>query len=138
MRAFRLLPALVLVLALPGTEAAAQTADSATAAVGEREGAAAGHGESVAGARWSSAAATFFLTPFLGGVAVLAQSGRDPENAPSFVPPPPAPLVSSPSYERAYREAYRQEYLARRRHAMRSSMIVTSVLFFAAAAALSG
>ena len=53
-------------------------------------------------------------------------------------PPPPAPLASSPTYVRAYRDTYRDQYLPRRRHTMRSTMIVTSVVFFAAAAAFGG
>ena len=116
----------------------AQSADSASAAVGEREGAAAGRSASVSGVRWSSAAATFFLTPFVGGVAGLARSSNDPGGVPSVIPPPPAPLVSTAPYERAYRDAYRAEYLPRRRHTMRTTMIVTSVVFIGVAAAFSG
>jgi len=107
-------------------------------AVGEREGTAAGRSASMSGPRWGSAAATFFLTPFIGGVAVLARANKDPGDVPSVVPPPPAPLVSSAQYERAYRDAYRAEYVPRRRHTMRTTMIVTSVLFIGAAAAFSG
>ncbi|PYP76137.1 MAG: hypothetical protein DMD35_19605 [Gemmatimonadetes bacterium] len=119
--------------------AGAQSADSTTAATaGEREGSAAGRSASLSGVRWSSAAATFFLTPFIGGAAVIVRSGQDPDGVPTLIPPPPAPLASSASYERAYRDAYRAEYLPRRRHTMRSTMIVTSVLFIAAAAAFSG
>ncbi|MFL5617998.1 MAG: hypothetical protein ACJ79A_06320 [Gemmatimonadaceae bacterium] len=127
-----------LAVVLTGAAAAAQSADSAAAAVGRLEGSAAGRSASMSGVRWRSAAATFFLTPFIGGVAVLARSGRDPDDAPSLVPPPPARLVSTAPYERAYRETYRAEYLPRRRHTMRSTMIVTTVVFIAAAAAFSG
>jgi hypothetical protein len=57
---------------------------------------------------------------------------------PSLVPPPPTPVASTSLYERAYRDAYRAEYVPRRRHAMRSAMIVTSVLFVGAVAAIGG
>ena len=53
-------------------------------------------------------------------------------------PPPPAPLASSPTYVRAYRDTYRDQYLPRRRHTMRSTMMVTNVLFLGAVAALGG
>lgn len=118
---------------------AAQTADSATAAaVGERAGAADGRSASTSRARWGSAAATFFGTPFIGGTAVLVSSGKDPADVPSLVPPPPSAVASTAVYERSYRDAYRAEYLPRRRHTMRTTMIVTSVVFVGFAAAFSG
>ena len=110
----------------------------------------------MSGVRWGSAAATFFLTPFIGGIVVLVRSGSDPddvpdnsnpyfaevarsiEDVPDLVPPPPTPVVSTTLYERAYRDAYRAEYLPRRRRTMRSTMLVTSVIFIATAAAFSG
>jgi len=138
MRLDRYFFVVLITLSLASTSAAAQRADSASAAVGEREGTAAGRSASMSGPRWGSAAATFFLTPFIGGVAVLSRKNKDPGDVPSVVPPPPAPLVSSAQYERAYRDAYRAEYVPRRRHTMRTTMIVTSVLFIGAAAAFSG
>jgi hypothetical protein len=137
----RVSPSLVLVLSigLANHTAAAQGTDSTAAATaGARDGSAAGRSASMSSVRWGSAAATFFLTPVLGGVAVLVRSGNDPDGAPSVVPPPPGPIVSSAAYDRAYRDAYRDQYLPRRRHTMRSTMIVTSAVFFAAAAAFSG
>ena len=92
----------------------------------------------MSGVRWGSAAATFFLTPFIGGVVVLVRSGSDPDDVPDLVPLPPTPVVSTTLYERAYRDAYRAEYLPRRRRTMRSTMLVTSVIFIATAAAFSG
>jgi hypothetical protein len=139
LRRRRFLLLIPLAIILGSTSAFAQAADSTNAAaIGARDGSAAGRSASTSGARWGSAAATFFLTPFIGGVGVLVQSGKSPDGVPSFVPPPPAPLVSSTAYVQAYRDAYRAEYLPRRRHTMRSTMIVTSVVFIAAAAAFSG
>ena len=129
----------MLAITLAGADGAAQSADSATAAaVGHREGSAAGRSASMSGVRWGSAAATFLATPFIGGVVVLARSGSEPDDVPGLVPPPPAPVASTALYERAYREAYRAEYLPRRRHTMRSTMVVTSVVFVGLLAALSG
>ena len=128
-----------LVISLGSAPAIAQSADSASAAaIGAREGSAAGRSASMSGVRWGSAAATFFLTPILGGAVVLVRSGSDPGDVPSLVPPPPTPVASTSLYERAYRDACRAEYVPRRRHAMRSAMIVTSVLFVGAVAAIGG
>ena len=128
-----------LAMALGSAAATAQSADSTTAAaVGEREGSAAGRAAHMSGVRWGTAAATFFLTPIIGGAVVLARSGSDPGSVPSLVPPPPAAVASTAQYERAYRDAYRAEYLPRRRHTMRATMIVTSVVFIAAVAGFSG
>jgi hypothetical protein len=139
MRLGRSLLAVPLVIALGSAVATAQSADSATSAVvGQREGSAAGRTASMSGVRWGSAAATFFGTPLIGGVVVLARSGSDPGDVPSVVPPPPSPVVSLTRYESAYRDAYRAEYLPRRRHTMRSTMVVTSVVFVGLLAALSG
>ena len=139
MRRSRLVFVVPVAIMLGTARAGAQSADSANvAAVGAREGAAAGRAASMSGVRWGSAAATFFGTPMIGGVVVLARSGSDPGDVPSLVPPPPALVASTAAYERAYRDAYRAEYLPRRRHTMRSTMIVTSVLFVALAAAFSG
>ena len=139
MRLDRFILLVPLAVAFGSAAAAAQSADSTTAAaVGEREGSAAGRSAGMSSARWGSAAATFFLTPFIGGVAVLVRSNGDPGDVPSLVPPPPAPVASMPQYERAYRDAYRAEYLPRRRHTMRSTMLVTSVVFLAAVAGFSG
>ena len=139
MRLGRLVVLVPFAIALGGATATAQIADSAhAAAVGQREGTAAGRTASMSGVRWGSAAATFFLTPFIGGVVVLVRSGSDPDNVPGLVPPPPTPVVSTTLYEHAYRDAYRAEYLSRRRHTMRSTMVVTSVLFVGLMAAFSG
>jgi len=139
MRLDRLVFLVPLAIALGSAPAIAQSADSASAAaIGARDGSAAGRSASMSGVRWGSAAATFFLTPIIGGAVVLARSGSDPGNAPSVVPPPPTPVASTSLYDRAYRDAYRAEYLPRRRHTMRSTMIVTSVLFLGAVAALGG
>jgi hypothetical protein len=138
-RRMRALALIVLATVSTHPRAAAQAADSASAAAaGTRDGSAAGRSASMAGTRWKSAAATFFLTPFVGGVAVLMDSGHDPGDVPALVPPPPAPLVPSAPYVNAYHSAYRDEYLPRRRRTMRTTMIVTSVLFIGVAAAFSG
>ena len=127
------------VIVLGSAAAGAQVADSASAAVaGERDGTAAGRSASMSGVRWGSAAATFFGTPFVGGVIVLSRSGRDPSGVPGLVPAPRMPVASNADYARAYRDAYRAEYLPRRRHTMRSTMVVTSVVFVGLLAALSG
>jgi hypothetical protein len=139
MRIERLVFLVPLAITLGSAPVLAQSADSVSAAaIGAREGTAAGHSASMSGVRWGSAAATFFLTPILGGAVVLARSGSDPGDVPSLVPPPPTPVASTSLYERAYRDAYRAEYLPRRRHTMRSAMIVTSVLFVGAVAAIGG
>jgi len=138
-RRMRTLALVALVIVSTHPRAAAQSADSVSAAAaGARDGSAAGRSASMAGTRWKSAAATFFLTPFVGGIAVLVDSGKDPGSVPELVPAPPAPLVPSTPYVNAYRNAYRDEYLPRRRRSMRTTMIVTSVLFVGAVAALSG
>jgi len=139
MRISRVIVLVPFVIALGSAVAAAQSADSVSAsAAGERDGAAAGRSASMSGVRWGSAAATFFGTPFIGGVIVLARSGSDPSGVPNLVPAPPTPVSSNAEYARAYRDAYRAEYLPRRRHTMRSTMIVTSVVFIAVAAGFSG
>jgi hypothetical protein len=139
MRLGRLISVVMLAITLAGAEGAAQSADSATAAaVGHREGSAAGRSASMSGVRWGSAAATFFGTPFVGGVIVLARSGSDPTGVPGLVPAPRTPVGSTADYARAYRDAYRAEYLPRRRHTMRSTMVVTSVVFVGLLAAFSG
>ena len=139
MRFHRLVFLVSFVIALGATAASAQTADSTSAiAAGQHDGAAAGRSASMSGVRWGSAAATFFGTPFIGGVIVLARSGGDPGGVPSLVPAPPTPVVSTSLYAQAYRDAYRAEYLPRRRHTMHTTMIVTSVVFIGAAAAFSG
>jgi len=128
-----------LAIVLGSAPAIAQSADSANAAAtGTRDGTAAGRSASMSGVRWGSAAATFFLTPIIGGVVVLARSGSEPSDVPKVIPPPPAPVSATSLYERAYRDAYRAEFLPRRRHTMRSAMIVTSVVFVGAVAALGG
>ena len=139
MRISRVITLAPLVIALGSAAAAAQSADSTSAiAAGQRDGTAAGRSASLSHVRWGSAAATFFGTPIIGGVVVLARSGNDPIGVPGLVPAPATPVASNEEYARAYRDAYRAEYLPRRRHAMRSTMILTSVLFIAAAAAFSG
>jgi hypothetical protein len=139
MRLDRLVLFVPLTIALGSAPAIAQSADSANAVViGAREGSAAGRAASMSGVRWGSAAATFFLTPIIGGVVVLARSGSEPSDVPRLVPPPPTPVAATSLYERAYRDAFRAEYLPRRRHTMRSAMIVTSVVFVGAVAALGG
>lgn len=139
MRISRVIALVPLVIALGSAAAAAQSADSMSAvAAGARDGTAAGRSASMSSVRWGSAAATFFGTPFIGGVVVLARSGSDPAGVPGLVPAPPTPVVSNEEYARAYRDAYRAEYLPRRRHTMRSTMIVTSVVFIAAVVGFSG
>ena len=57
---------------------------------------------------------------------MLVDSGRDPGDVPSLIPPPPAPLVSSAPYVNAYREAYRAEYLPRVTLGARAGYVATS------------
>lgn|SRR5690242_2895309 len=139
MRISRIGVLVTFVIAFGSAAAGAQGADSASAtAAGERDGTAAGRSASMSGVRWGSAAATFFGTPFVGGVIVLARSGSDPTGVPGLVPAPRTPVGSTADYARAYRDAYRAEYLPRRRHTMRSTMVVTSVVFVGLLAAFSG
>lgn len=131
--------ALVVLLALP-IDLAAQEAPPpgsvSLAAAGAEAGADAGRTASVSRARWGSAAATFFLTPFIGGIGSVV-SAELASGTPATVPVH-TDGASRPEYREAYREAYGRAYRPRFRRAVRTSVLITTVLFFAGAAAFAG
>lgn len=131
--------ALALLLALPAyTEAQERSSPDSLrlVAAGTEAGSHDGRTASVSGARWGSAAATFFLTPFAGGVASLVSaqlSSGGPREVPRTVEE-----ANHPVYRQAYRAAYEETYRPRYRRAVRTSVLITTILFFAGAAAFAG
>lgn len=131
---------LALLLLLPHA-VTAQTvptsADSVTlAAAGQEAGARAGRTASLRGPIWGSAAATFFLTPVVGGLGSLILSQA------SVISPPAIPRTvveaESPIYQQAYDIEYRAAYRPRYLRAVRRSVLITSVVFFAGMVVLGG
>lgn len=106
------------------------------AAAGAEAGTHAGRTASVSRVRWGSAAATFFLTPFAGGVASLV-AAQLASGGPSEVPRT-VEEANHPAYQEAYRAAYEETYRPRYRRAVRTSVLITTILFFAGAAAFAG
>lgn len=126
-------------LHLPGN-ARAQSAvphqdSTAIAAAGYEAGAVAGRTASLKGTIWATAAATFFLTPFVGGVGALLVA-----HTTSAAPPSGAVIGEGHSltYQAAFMEGYRTSYQPRYRRAVFTSVVVTSILFLAGAAAFGG
>lgn len=132
--------AIVMLLTLPPSLLAQEPASEADSlliqASGAEAGFRAGERASVRGARWGSAAATFLLTPFVGGVGSLV-SAELASGTPSEVPQAD-PTASHPLYKEAYVEAFQQSYQPRHKRAVRSSVLVTTILFFAGAALFAG
>jgi hypothetical protein len=126
------------------TPDSAATPDSAVLAAAAQAGAAAGARASVNGPRWGSAVATFFLTPFVGGVGALVAASVPPGGAPRPVPAPAEPgragtlPLASPAAAVRYHEAYRAVYVPRRRRAMQRAVLVTTGVFFLGMVAISG
>lgn len=98
-------------------------------------GAEAGRTASVRGSVLGTAAATFLLTPFIGGVGSVIASSELPADVPVVMSgPDPACRL----YREAYRETFREEFAPRRRRAMRITVLVTTGLTFVSAAAFGG
>lgn len=138
-----LLTAIVILISSATAQRSVQAQDSPAAsdslelvALGAEAGEEAGRVASVTGARWGSAAVTFFLTPFLGGVGSLV-SAQVKKGYPADVPMI-APEAEHPAFQEGYREGYRSTYTPRYRRAVRTSVIATTIVFFVGAAAFAG
>lgn len=128
--------ALALLPLLPAG-AAAQRADGLSPSeAGAEAGARAGEAASVRGAVWGSAAATFVLTPFVGGIGSLVVAQRASADPPGI--PETTDASAHPDYREAYRDAYRESFGPRYRRAIRTSVLLTSVAFFVGAALFAG
>lgn len=94
---------------------------------GQEAGIQAGRTASVLGPAAGSAAATLFLTPYIGGagsfLTAMVLSG-EPAQVPQV-----APQAGLPAYQKAYREAYQQAYRPRLRRAVGTSVLVTSAVW---------
>lgn len=101
--------------------------DTSAVAHDSADGARAGAHASVNGPRWGSAAATFFLSPVLGGVGSLVVANQRPG------------LAGADSGATAeYRRGYVAAYAPRRRRAMQHAVAWTSVVYVVALVAFSG
>lgn len=131
---------LALLLLVPQPASAqvdATTADSAAmAAAGQEAGVQAGRNASVQVPIWGSAAATFFLTPFVGGLGSLIVSHASVPAAPAIRTPAAEP--QSAVYQQAYTAGYHATYGPRYRRAVTRSVLITSVVFFGSMFALAG
>ena len=101
--------------------------DTSAVAHDSAAGALAGAHASVNGPRWSSAAATFFLSLVLGGVGSLVVAQQRPGL-------PGADSGATAEYRRGYVAAY----APRRRRAMQHAVAWTSVVYVVALVAISG
>lgn len=110
------------------TAAAAPVGAQDTSAVAQdsADGARAGAHASVSGPRWGAAAATFFLSPVLGGVGSLVVAQQRPG-----VPGQDSAATAE------YRRGYVAAYAPRRRRAMQHAVAWTSVVYVAALVAFS-
>lgn len=134
-----LLIALTLSAVACGSAAAqdAMTPDSLSLTrAGAADGLAAAQARSFVAARWGTAAATFLLTPVLGGIGSLV-AAQSVSGTPSVIPDR-SPYADHPVYREAYVEAYREAFLPRYRSTVRRSVLFTTVAFFAGALILAG
>jgi len=115
-------------------DTAGTSSDTMKWAAAAQAGTADGRAASVTGSRWRAAAATFFLTPIVGGVGVLVSASHPPASAPATVP---QPFQDDSVAARRYRDAFRAAYLPRRTSEMRRAMVITTAVFAVAAALLS-
>ena len=133
-------PTLILLLLVPHSataQAPVAAADSAAmAAAGQEAGVRAGRSASLKGATWGSAAATFFLTPFVGGLGSLILSHASATSPPAI--PSPVAETHSAAYQQGYTAGYQATYGPRYRNAVRRSVLVTSIIFFGGMVALGG
>lgn len=140
MRSMVWAPTLVLLLLVPHSataQAGAAAADSAAlAAAGQEAGVRDGGSASLKGAIWGSAAATFFLTPFVGGLGSLILSQASAPSPPAI--PSPAAETHGAAYQHGYTAGYQATYGPRYRKAVRRSVLVTSIIFFGSMVALGG
>lgn len=113
------------------------SADSITlAAAGQEAGAQAGRTASLRGPTWGSAAATFFLTPFVGGLGSIILSQASATSPPAI--PSTVAEAENSIYQQAYTAEYRATYRPRHLRAVRRSVLITSIVFFAGMAVLGG
>lgn len=106
------------------------------ARAGSTDGMADAHAKSLTAARWGTAAATFFLTPFVGGIGSLVV-GESASGRPNEIPAD-AVFSDHPTYRNAYADSYQEVFLPRYRRTIRRSVLFTSIVFFAGAMMLAG
>ena len=100
------------------------TDSSSLVLAGQEAGMQAGQTAGLAVAILSSTAATFVLTPYIGGVGSFLTGMLSP-GKPSTVPLT-VPEATHPAYQQAYREAYQQAYRPRLRRAVTGSVLLGS------------